>query len=79
MVFARLKHTVAKFGTPHAKLCELISSRRNAELHSGQAAYAGVMDSNWEGEFWTTSELILASMGLELEDWVAVSRKPLRL
>ncbi|MEN5243196.1 hypothetical protein [Pseudomonas atacamensis] len=75
VVFARLKHTVAKFGTPHAKSCELISSRRNAELHSGQAAYAGVVDSDWEGEFWTTSELILASMGQELEDWVGSESK----
>lgn len=75
VVFARLKHTVAKFGTPHAKSCELISSRRNAELHSGQAAFAGVADSDWEGEFWATSELILASMGMELEDWVGGESK----
>lgn len=75
VVFARLKHTVAKFGTPHAKSCELISSRRNTELHSGHAAFTGVADSDWEGEFWATSELILASMGMELEDWVGSESK----
>ncbi|WP_447902986.1 hypothetical protein [Pseudomonas serbica] len=75
VVFARLKHTVEKFGTPHAKACELISSRRNSELHSGQAAFAGMIDHDWEGQFWSTSQLILASMGLELEDWVGSESK----
>lgn len=75
VVFARLKHTVEKFGTPHAKACENISSRRNIELHSGQAAFAGMVDKDWEGQFWSTAQLILTSMGLELEDWVGSDSK----
>ncbi|WP_054990922.1 hypothetical protein [Pseudomonas coronafaciens] len=70
VVFARLKHTVPKFSTPNAEACLRISLRRNAELHSGQAAFAGMADKDWEGEFWNTAQLILASMDLELEDWV---------
>jgi hypothetical protein len=75
VVFARLKHTVGKFGTPHAKACENISARRNIELHSGQAAYAGLRDADWEGQFWSTAQLILASMEMELEDWVGSDSK----
>jgi hypothetical protein len=75
VVFARLKHTVDKFGTPHAKACENISSRRNIELHSGQAAFVGMADSDWEGQFWSTAQLILTSMGMELEDWVGSDSK----
>lgn len=75
VVFARLKHTVQKFGTPHAKACENISSRRNIELHSGMAAFAGMVDKDWEGHFWSTAQLILASMDLELEDWVGSDSK----
>ncbi|WP_301153738.1 hypothetical protein [Metapseudomonas otitidis] len=70
VVFARLKHTVEKFGTPHAEACKAISSRRNAELHSGQAAFTGMVDKDWEGQFWSTAQLILTSMSLDLEDWV---------
>ncbi|MDU9026242.1 hypothetical protein [Pseudomonas corrugata] len=75
VVFARLKHTVGKFGTPHAEACKVISSRRNAELHSGQAAFTGMVDKDWEGQFWSTAQLILASMALELEDWVGSDSK----
>ncbi len=75
VVFARLKHTVNKFGTPHAEACKAISARRNAELHSGQAAYVGMVDKDWEGQFWSTAQLILASMDLELEDWIGHSSK----
>lgn len=75
VVFARLKHTVDKFGTPHAKACEHISSRRNIELHSGQAAFVGMADKDWEGQFWSTAQLILTSMDMELESWVGSDSK----
>lgn len=70
VVYARLKHTVPKFGTPNAEACLRISQRRNAELHSGLAAFSGIHADTWEGEFWSTAQLILASMRLELTDWV---------
>lgn len=75
VVYARLKHTVPKFGTPNAEACLRISQRRNAELHSGLAAFAGIQADAWEGEFWSTAQLILASMELELEDWVGKDSK----
>lgn len=80
VVFARLKHTVPNYGTPNAEACSRISSRRNAELHSGQVAVGGMSDKDWEGEFWSTSQLILSSMGMQLEDWVgSKSQVPLAL
>lgn len=80
VVFARLKHTVPNFGTPNAEACKRISARRNAELHSGQAAFSGLALEAWEGEFWSAAQLILISMALDLEDWVgAESLVPLEL
>lgn len=80
VVFARLKHTVPNFGTPNAEACRRISARRNAELHSGQAAFSGMALEAWEGEFWSAAQLILISMALDLEDWVgAESLVPLEL
>ncbi|CAG8868674.1 hypothetical protein [Pseudomonas fluorescens] len=80
VVFARLKHTVPNFGTPNAEACKRISARRNAELHSGQAAFAGMSLDAWEGEFWSAAQLILMSMGLDMEAWVGVeSRIPIEL
>ncbi|MFC5694522.1 hypothetical protein ACFPU0_02970 [Pseudomonas sp. GCM10022186] len=75
VVFARIKHTVPNFGTPNAEACKRISARRNAELHSGQAAFSGMQLDVWEGEFWSASQLILRSMGLELEAWVGIESK----
>ncbi|AZF48727.1 MULTISPECIES: hypothetical protein [unclassified Pseudomonas] len=80
VVFARLKHTVPNFGTPNAEACKRISARRNAELHSGHAAFSGMPLDAWEGEFWSAAQLILISMGLDLEAWVgAESQIPLEL
>lgn len=80
IVFARLKHTVPNFGTPNAEACKKISARRNAELHSGQAAFASVPPEASEGEFWSAAQLILSAMGLTLDDWVGVaSRTPMKL
>ncbi|CAI8824899.1 HNH endonuclease [Pseudomonas sp. IT-232MI5] len=80
VVFARLKHTVPNFGTPNAEACKRISARRNAELHSGQAAFSGMPLEAWEGEFWSAAQLILISMALDLEAWVgSESRAPMEL
>lgn len=80
LVFARLKHTVPKFRTPNAETCLRISQRRNAELHSGLSAFSGIQADTWEGEFWSTAQIILISMNLQLHDWVGTdSRIPLEL
>lgn len=80
VVFARLKHTVPNFGTPNAEACKRISARRNAELHSGQAAFSGMLLEAWEGEFWSAAQLILTAMTLDLEAWVGhESRVPIEL
>lgn len=80
IVFARLKHTVPHFGTPIAEACRSLATRRNAELHSGHAAFSGMPLEAWEGDFWSAAQLILTSMKLDLDAWLgADSRVPLEL
>jgi hypothetical protein len=75
VAFARLKHTVPHFGTPAFKACESLTARRNAELHSGQAAFVGIPLEVWEGDFWSAVELILGSMELDLDGWLGKNAK----
>lgn len=75
LVFTRLKHTVKHFGTPIAEACKALCDRRNAELHSGQAAMTGLPLDKWEGDFWVAAELILESMGEDLDDWIGGDAK----
>lgn len=70
ILFARLKHTVHRFGTSIFEACKKLAERRNAELHSGHAAFAAMPLESWEGDFWHAAQLILASMNLNLEDWL---------
>lgn len=75
LVFTRLKHAVPNFGTPIAEASKSLASRRNAELHSGQAALAGMPLDSWEGDFWSASQLILDSMHLDLDNWLGPAAK----
>ena len=75
MVFTRLKHTVHRFGTSIFEACKKLAERRNAELHSGHAAFAAMPLESWEGDFWHAAELILASMHLDLDNWLAAEAK----
>jgi hypothetical protein len=72
-VYARLKHTVPNFRTPIFEECKKLAERRNSELHSGEAAFASFPPNYWEPNFWHAAELILSSMGMELEDWLGVN------
>lgn len=73
--YARLKHTVQHFGTPAFDGCRKLADRRNAELHSGEAAFGTVPPATWEGPFWNSAELILDSMNLSLDEWLGVNAK----
>lgn len=78
--YARLRHTVPSYTTPDMEACRKLADRRNAELHSGEAAFAAFPPNLWEGEFWHAAELILKSMRLTLEDWLgADARAPKEL
>jgi hypothetical protein len=73
--YARLKHTVPHFSTPVFEECRKLAERRNAELHSGDAACAAMPYEAWEGDFWNAADLILQSMGMSLQEWLGADAK----
>jgi hypothetical protein len=70
--YARLKHTVKHFGTPAYEDCRKLAERRNAELHSGEAAFSTMPPAAWEGPYWNSAELMLDSFKLSLDEWLGV-------
>lgn len=73
--YARLRHTVPSYTTPDLDACRRLAERRNAELHSGEAAFAAFPPDLWEGDFWHAAELILKSMSLTLDDWLGADAR----
>lgn len=73
--YVRLKHTVANFTTPVFAECKKLADRRNAELHSGDAACAAVPYDSWEGDFWNAADLVLSSMDMDLREWLGADAK----
>lgn len=75
VAYARLKHSVPHFSTPVHDECKKLAERRNAELHSGDAACAAMPKETWEGDFWNAADLILNSMDLDLKEWLGADSK----
>ena len=75
VAYARLNHTVPHFSTPVMEGCKKLADRRNAELHSGEAACAAMPFGAWEGDFWNTADLILKSMDMDLQEWLGADSK----
>lgn len=75
MAYARLNHTVPHFSTPVIESCKKLADRRNAELHSGEAACAAMPYEGWEGDFWNAADLILKSMDMDLQEWLGADAK----
>ncbi len=73
--YTRLKHTVPNFSTPVFEECKKLAERRNAELHSGDAACASMPYEAWEGDFWNAADLILKSMDMDLQEWLGADSK----
>lgn len=69
-VFLRLKHVVAGFNSLAYAACKDLADRRNAELHSGHAAYVGISLEEWEGRLWHAVRLILQANDRDLEDLI---------
>ncbi|AZO87223.1 hypothetical protein BOO88_16590 [Stutzerimonas stutzeri] len=69
-VFLRLKHVVPGFNSLAYAACKDLADRRNAELHSGHAAYIGISLEEWEGKLWHSVRLILQAAGKDLEDLI---------
>lgn len=69
-LFDRLTHISKNFDARHQRFCDQMAIRRNAELHSGEAPFAGMSEEAWEREYWGALEIILEIQGLTLKEWV---------
>ncbi|SDM56827.1 hypothetical protein [Maricaulis salignorans] len=69
-VFRRLSAILPEFVKEHEAFGIVHTGKRNAELHSGELAFDGVKGSSWQPRFYQTCEILLASMGFSLEDFV---------
>ena len=67
-VFKRLNAILPSFAKENASFGIQHTGQRNAELHSGEAAFEGVKASSWQPRFYQTSQVLLATMGLTLQD-----------
>ncbi len=68
-VFKRLMAIFPEFTKEHEAFGILHTSRRNTELHSGTPAFDGVKVSSWQPRFYQTSEILLISLGMTLDDY----------
>jgi hypothetical protein len=72
-LFERLTHLSKRFDQKTKDFCTNISLKRNAELHSGEVPFEGVIPGSWEGRFWHTAEIVLEAMGSSLESWLGAN------
>jgi hypothetical protein len=73
-LFDRLTHVTKRFDEKTKKFCTNMSEKRNAELHSGEAAFEGAVASSWEGRYWHTAEIILEACGSLIETWLGADK-----
>ena len=50
--------------------------RRNAELHTGEEAFAGLGTSSWLPQYYASCKVLLASMGKELSPRGSLQNRP---
>jgi hypothetical protein len=58
-LFERLSHLIRDFDTRTHKICEQMATRRNADLHSGEAPFAAMSPEAWEKGFWYAAHLFV--------------------
>lgn len=73
-LFERLAHVSKRFDEKTKDFCTNMSQKRNAELHSGEAPFEGVVAASWEGRYWHTVEIILEAGDASLESWLGVDK-----
>ncbi|WP_331375144.1 hypothetical protein [Sinorhizobium chiapasense] len=69
-VFKRLEEIIDDFVDEHVKFGVRHTGKRNAELHSGEPAFDGVKGSSWQPRFYESCDVLLASMGMTLADFL---------
>lgn len=73
LVLSRLSGTMPNFSTELEGFCAAHMSKRNEELHSGQTPFDSVTSSRWLPTFYRACEVILQSMGQNLEAFVGAA------
>jgi hypothetical protein len=73
-LFDRLTHVSKRFDENTKKFCTNMSEKRNAELHSGEAPFDGVVAASWEGRYWHTAEIILEVGDGSIEAWIGADK-----
>jgi hypothetical protein len=73
-LFDRLTHVSKRFDEKTKEFCTNMSLKRNAELHSGEAPFEGVMAASWEGRYWHTAEIILEVGDGSIETWLGADK-----
>lgn len=72
-LFERLNHVVPGFDNKVQTFCQGISQRRNAELHSADIPFRTMKLEAWEARYWHACNVILAQIGLSLEEWLGAN------
>lgn len=67
-VFRRCRQIVGEFTEDDFKKCMALIERRNAELHSGTAAFEGLKTGLWLSDYFRISEILLKAQGKSLVD-----------
>jgi hypothetical protein len=73
-LFDRLTHVSKRFDEKTKEFCTNMSLKRNAELHSGEAPFEGIIAASWEGRYWHTAEIILELCDHSIEAWLGADK-----
>ena len=69
-VLRRLTVVLPDFLAEHESFGVQHTGQRNAELHSGEMGFDGIKGASWQPRFYSTCSVLLASMGMTLEEFV---------
>ena len=69
-VFDRCQSVIPTFDKSAFEYCLMMSERRNAELHSGEAAFEGLDTGRWLPRHYELAEVVLIHINKSLEDYL---------
>lgn len=72
-VFERISKLSKAFDQTHLHFCTVMATRRNADLHSGELPFEGLVPDTWASHFWRTAALMLQIHNMDLADWVGAA------
>ncbi len=69
-LFERLRRLNPRFDKQAQDFSLTLAIRRNGELHSGEAVYAGIKLESWVKHYWKVAALVLETQARGLADWI---------